>query len=175
MNSSLWQPGNGQRHSAWRAVLAVAVGVLALPLVACTTPASTSDPAVGSPARLSLGVSAAQAREGKMTSFVLESTPDLALHAALPDAKYEGKTLQIRGVDPQGGVVWSYAHLQKGGAFDAVLPVFGSTAARKHVTGKYTFEVVAPDHTVVAEGGATFTSARGAPRDAGEGTGSHGL
>jgi hypothetical protein len=166
VKSSLWQPRNGQRHSSWRAALVVA-GVLAVPLAACTAPGSTSEPAVGSPARLSLGVSAAQAREGGATSFVLESTPDLALHAALPDAKYEGKTLQIRGVDPQGGVGWSYPHLQKGGAFDAILPVFGSAAARKHTTGRYTFEVVAPDHTVVAAGGATFTSSRGAPPDAG--------
>lgn len=169
MNSSIRQPGNAQPYSAWRAVLSVAAGVLALSVAACTTPTSASESAVGSPTRLSLGVTAAQAREGGTTAFVLESTPDLALHAALPDSKYEGKTLQIRGVDPQGGVVWSYAHLQKGSAFDAVLPVFGSAAARKHTTGPYTFEVLAPDHTVVAAGGATFTSSRsgGSLRDAG--------
>jgi hypothetical protein len=93
--------------------------------------------------------------------------PDLAVHATLADATYEGKTLQIRGTDPQGAVVWSYPHLQKGASFDAVLPVFGSTAARKHVTGAYSFELTAPDRTVLARGKATFTAARDAARDAG--------
>jgi hypothetical protein len=94
-------------------------------------------------------------------------TPDLAVHATLPGATYEGKTLQIRGVDPEGRVVWNYPHLQNGESFDAVLPVFGSAAARKHVTGTYSFSLLAPDRTVVAEGKASFTSSRDAARDAG--------
>ncbi len=117
--------------------------------------------------RLSLGATQAQARDEGRSSFVLEETPDLALHAALPAGKYDGKTLQIRGVDPEGNVVWSYPHLQKGAAFDAVLPVFGSPAARKHVTGRYSFEVTAPDRSVVAAGSARFSSTRGGGVDGG--------
>jgi hypothetical protein len=109
---------------------------------------------------LALGATQTEARRGGTSSFVLENTPDLALHAELPVAKYDGKTLLIRGTDPAGAGVWSYPHVQKGPSFDAVLPVFGSSAARKHVTGTYSFQVLAPDRSVIASAAASFRSAR---------------
>jgi hypothetical protein len=92
---------------------------------------------------------------------VLESTPDLALHASLRGDEYAGKTLLVRGYDPKGELVWSYPHVQRGAAFDMVLPVFGSSAARKHLAGQYRFEVSGAG-TIVAAGEVTFTSQSGA-------------
>lgn len=154
--------GAHRRHFGRWALLLCAVAAAA-PLVACAKRSSSDGEAESpdSPARLSFGVSPAEALEGRASSFVLEGTPDLALHATLRDSAYEGKTLQIRGTDPQGAVVWSYPHVQKGASFDAVLPVFGSAAARKHVVGTYSFQVSAPGGGVVAAGTATLVSARG--------------
>jgi hypothetical protein len=171
VTSTLRERRNRPWYSAWRSAIArAAVSSVLLVPASCATPSSSTEAnesAGAGPARLSVGVTEAQAREGRTSSFVLESTPDLALHATLRDSTYEGKTLLIRGLDPHGAVVWSYPHLQKGGSFDAILPVFGSPAARKHTTGSYSFEVLAPDHAVVAAGSATFISSRGSTGDAG--------
>jgi hypothetical protein len=110
---------------------------------------------------LSLGATQGQALQGGTSTFVLESTPDLVLHADLPASVYENASLLIQGRNPQGAVVWSYPHLQKGDSFDAVLPVFGSPVARNHAVGTYSIQVLAPGGVVVANGGATFTSTRG--------------
>lgn len=166
------QPRNASSystHSRGGALFSCAALVVSLTAFsACTDPSSSrksgsEGASSNSPARLLLGATQAQALEGSTSSFVLESTPDLVLHATLRDAKYDGKTLLIRGTDPQGAVIWSYPHMQKGTgtAFDAVLPVFGSPAARKHMTGRYSFEVLAPDRTVIAAASASFTSTRG--------------
>ena len=150
----------------------VAAGTVAVLFAACTPPSGSKESSgagagLTEPARLSLGATKEQALDGLTSSFTLESTPDLVLHAALADQKYEGQVLRVLGTDAQGGVVWNYPHVQKGASVDVVLPVFGSPAARKHATGLYVFEVVAPDRTVVARGTATFTSTRGEARDAG--------
>jgi hypothetical protein len=142
------------------------LGGTLLLLAACQAPTSwesgnsskTESP--GSPARLLLGATKDEALAGRTSSFVLESTPDLVLHADLRDATYDGKTLLIQGRSPDGAFVWRYPHLQKGTSFDAVLPVFGSPAARNHLAGAYAFEVTAPDRTVIAAGSARFASTR---------------
>jgi hypothetical protein len=139
---------------------------LAILLAGCASPSPTGgdDPASesaalrGDPARLTFGATESQARAGKTSSFSLEGTPDLVLHAALASTKYSGKTLLVRGFDPHGELAWSYPHAQQGAAFDIVLPVFGSPAARRHVAGAYRFEVTAPDATILAKGSATLTS-----------------
>jgi hypothetical protein len=149
-----------------------AAGLVALALAGCAKAPPAGELASEidgqrSPAHLSLGATQAQARDGHASTFTFESTPDLVLHTTLSDSTWEGQTLQIRGTDPEGTVVWSYPHLQRGTSFDAVLPVFGSAAARKRLAGSYSFDVVAPDRTVVAAGSAQFTSSRRALRDAG--------
>jgi len=123
-------------------------------------PASTQ---MDAPVPLSFGATEGQARVGGTATFVLESTPNLLLHASLEGAQYDGQVLQIEGTDSGGAVVWRYTHLQKGASFDAVLPVFGSEVARKHKTGAYSFTVVAPDRAVVPRGAATVTKTKGAP------------
>jgi hypothetical protein len=165
VHSPVSRSRGGARHARWLLPLGILAG-----LAGCTRSSGAGAPAVeqespDSPVRLALGATASEALEGRTTSFVLESTPDLVLHATLRTATYEGKTLQIRGRDPQGAVVWSYPHVQTGTSFDAVLPVFGSTVARKHLAGAYSFEVLAPDRTVVAAGTASFTSTRGGARE----------
>lgn len=147
---------------------AVGAGALVSALTGCAHPRSSTDstsggeprpPAQdGSPARLSFGATAAQAADGHTSSFPLAATPDLVLHAILPGGEEDGKTLVIRGLDPQGDVVWSYPHLQRGTSFDAVIPIFGSAAARKHLAGRFRFEVTAPGGAVIAEGEATLTA-----------------
>jgi hypothetical protein len=155
-------PFNFARHRAVSCALALA-------LAACTGPSSSTaakESPGGSnlsarrdgPARLSFGATSAQALDGRTSSFALSATPDLVLHATCDDDKYDGKTLLVKGVDPRGQVAWSYPHLQKGRSCDAILPVFGSPAARARTTGLFRFTVAAPDHTIVAEGEATLTS-----------------
>jgi hypothetical protein len=150
-----------------------AVAIIALSTAACSKPSgegvgTDQEPSSSSsPVRLSFGATPGEARGDDATSFVLESTPDLVLHATLRDGSYEGKTLSIHGEDPRGSIVWSYPHVQKGASFDAVLPVFGSRAAREHLTGPYSFEVLAPDGAVIAAGKAAFRSARTSIGDAG--------
>jgi hypothetical protein len=163
-------PGPPSRPPLRGALSCAAASAVALSLLACAPPSST-DPADSpprtesrvrrgaSPARLSFGATAAQALAGQTSSFVLSATPDLVLHAPLASGEHDGETLLVRGLDPQGELAWSYPHLQKGEAFDAVLPVFGSRAAHEHTTGRFTFQVTAPNGAVVAEGQATFTSA----------------
>jgi hypothetical protein len=153
-------------RGAWLSCVCALMGGLLFPLGACKAPSSSGNgesvetESPGSAARLLLGATPAEARAGRAGSFVFENTPDLVLHAELRDGSYEGKTLLIQGRDPSGKIVWQYPHLQKGTSFDAVLPVFGSPAARNHVTGPYTFEVMGPDRTIVAAGSARFGSTR---------------
>jgi hypothetical protein len=158
MRLRVCQPRNGRIDSAGSLLLFAA---LALPVLACQPHGSPGVAESSGVVLLALGATQAEARKGGTSSFVLESTPDLALHADLRDASYDGKTLLIRGTDPQGQVLWSYPHVQRGASFDAVLPVFGSAAARKHIVGTYAFEVLAPDRTVLAAGSASFRSTRG--------------
>lgn len=149
------------------ALLVTAAGTLALAAAGCASPSSSTEStdsngseltaATESP-RLTFGATAAQALEGKTSSFSLTATPDLVLHAELSSAAYEGKTMVLRGVDPQGRLAWSYPHLQTGRSFDAVIPVFGSRAARSHAAGVYKFQVTAPDGALAAQGKVTFTS-----------------
>ncbi|HEY2517492.1 MAG TPA: hypothetical protein VGI39_41750 [Polyangiaceae bacterium] len=149
----------------------LALTALALTAAACNAPPAgstgeanaentASESADLRAAHLTFGATKAEALAGRTTSFALESTPDLVLHGQLTTAKYEGQTLLVRGTAPNGEVFWSYPHVAKGTAFDAVLPVFGSGAARKHLTGTYNFQVLAPDQTALASGKATFTSNR---------------
>jgi hypothetical protein len=132
---------------------------LAILSAACAKPGSdsaSSSLAAGA-APISFGATSAQALAGGTSSFVLEATPDLALHAALPATQYAGQRLTVRGLDPEGHTVWNYPHLYAS-SFDVILPVFGSEAGRKRISGTYTFEVTAPDGAVLAKGQATLTS-----------------
>ena len=166
---------DGEAYSArrglppWRLSRCLALCACASSLVllsgACTKPSSETReeraPSSSAVARLSLGTTRAQALQGGTPTFVLESTPDLVLHADLPASVYENASLLIQGTNPGGAVVWSYPHLQKGSSFDAVLPVFGSRVAREHVAGAYSIQVLGPGRVVVESGVATFTSTRG--------------
>jgi hypothetical protein len=133
-------------------------------LAACNAPTtpeespSTDVAPLRGVARLTFGTTTAQARAGRTSSFALDKAPDLVLHAQLLTTKYEGQTLLLRGKAPSGEIVWSYPQLVKGTSFDAVIPVFGSPAARKHITGLYTFQLTAPDQSLLASGTVTLTS-----------------
>jgi hypothetical protein len=155
-----FEPKRALAHSLPGAPAGAIVAVL-LGVTGCTHPGASrgEDESADSPPRLLLGATKGEALDGGASSFALESTPDLVLHATLRDATYEGKTLLVRGSDPTGAVVWSYPHVQRGTDFDAVLPVFGSAPGRKHITGAYSFQVLAPDRSVVAAATAVFRSA----------------
>ena len=103
----------------------------------------TASPPIPVP-RISFGTTTSDATAGQTTSFALESTPDLVLHATLPTDSYEGQTLTIRGESPGSVVVWAHPRIQKGRSLDVALRVVGLTAARRHLTGRYTFDVTAP-------------------------------
>jgi hypothetical protein len=154
------QPRNRGYESA-RSLLLFAALALAVVSTGCKARGASGATELPEGVRLVLGATPVEAQNAGRSSFVLENTPDLALHAELPPAKYDGKTLLIRGTDPGGSVVWNYPHIQNGPSFDAVLPVFGSSAARRHVTGTYSFQVLAPDRSVIAAATASFRSAQG--------------
>jgi hypothetical protein len=170
MNRSQYETSSARRlHATFRTprTLARSLGWWALLSLAVACTKSSSDgraesaPRATAVARLSLGATRAEALRGDVSTFAFESTPDLALHADLPKPLEQGTQVLIQGTDPLGVVVWSYPHVQRGASFDAVLPVFGSAAARNHAPGEYLIQVLGPGHAVVASGVATFTSTRG--------------